>query len=80
MSAPGTYAAFPDGRRKAGISPKPDIAELLSMLVYAFTPQLEPGSAAHRLSVRRVLNKSPPSILPKLSTKHSNLRDSYHRV
>jgi hypothetical protein len=22
----GTYATFPDGRRKAGISPKPDIA------------------------------------------------------
>jgi len=28
----GTYATFPDGRRKAGISPKPDI-----LLVYEFT-------------------------------------------
>jgi len=34
----GTYATFPDGRRKAAISPKPDIAGLLSVLVYAFTP------------------------------------------
>jgi hypothetical protein len=37
-SVVGTYATFPDGRRKAGISPKPDIAGLLSMLVYEFTP------------------------------------------
>jgi hypothetical protein len=40
MSAIGTDATFPDGRRKADISPKPDIAGLLSMLVYEFTPQL----------------------------------------
>jgi len=26
MSPVGTYETFPDGRRKAGISPKPDIA------------------------------------------------------
>ncbi len=31
----GTYAIFPDGRRKAGISPKPDIAGLLSIEQYA---------------------------------------------
>jgi len=37
-SANGTYATFPDGGQKAGISPKPDIAELRSMLVYEFTP------------------------------------------
>jgi hypothetical protein len=28
MTGSGTYATFPDGRRKAGISPKPDIAVL----------------------------------------------------
>jgi len=38
MAALGTYATFPDGGEKAGISPKPDIAELRSMLVYEFTP------------------------------------------
>ncbi len=27
------YATFPEGGRKAGISPKPDIAGLLSMVV-----------------------------------------------
>ncbi len=37
-STHGTSATFPDGRRKAGISPKPDNAGLLSMLVYDFTP------------------------------------------
>jgi hypothetical protein len=31
------FATFPDGGRKAGISPEADIA-LLSMLVYEFTP------------------------------------------
>src|SRR5260370_625430 len=39
-SVAGTYATFPYGGRKAGISPKPDIAGLLSLLVYEFTPQL----------------------------------------
>jgi hypothetical protein len=34
MSLPGTYATFPDGRRKADISPKPDIAGLLSIEQY----------------------------------------------
>jgi hypothetical protein len=34
MSLAGTYATFPDGRRKAGIGPKPDIAGLLSRLGY----------------------------------------------
>jgi hypothetical protein len=34
MSDLGTYATFPDGRRKAGISPKPDIAGLLSIEQY----------------------------------------------
>jgi hypothetical protein len=38
-STHGTYATFPDDERKAGISPKPDIAGLLSTLVYEFTPQ-----------------------------------------
>src|ERR1700674_1592778 len=52
-SVVGTYATFPDGRRKAGVSPKPDIAGLLSMLVYEFTPQLHAGSTAHRLAVLR---------------------------
>jgi hypothetical protein len=33
-SVVGTYATFPDGRRKAGISPKPDIAGLLSIEQY----------------------------------------------
>jgi hypothetical protein len=37
-SGSGTYATFPDGRRKAGISQRPDVAGLLSMLVYEFTP------------------------------------------
>jgi hypothetical protein len=37
-SAIGTYTTLPDGRRKAGISPKPDIAGFLSMLVYELTP------------------------------------------
>jgi len=48
--ASGPYATFPDGRRKADISQEPDIAGLLSMLVHEFTPQLDPGSAAHRSS------------------------------
>jgi hypothetical protein len=34
----GTYATFPDGRRKAGISPKPDIAERLPMSGCRFAP------------------------------------------
>jgi hypothetical protein len=34
-SAIGTYATFHDGRRKADISPKPDIAGLLSIEQYA---------------------------------------------
>ncbi len=34
-STHGTYATFPDGRRKADISPKPDIAGLLSIEQYA---------------------------------------------
>jgi hypothetical protein len=38
ISGNGTYATFPDGRRKAGIGPKPDTARLLSVLVYEFTP------------------------------------------
>jgi hypothetical protein len=37
----GTYATFPDGGRKAGIGPKPDIAGLLSMLVYEVTPLVQ---------------------------------------
>jgi hypothetical protein len=52
-SAVGTYATFPDGRRKAGISPKPDIAGLRSMLVYEFTPQLDPGRGASLVVPRR---------------------------
>jgi hypothetical protein len=48
MTALGTYATFPDGRRKAGISPKPDIAGLLSMLVYEFTPSRVPRFATWR--------------------------------
>src|SRR5947209_14884149 len=47
-STHGTYATFPDGRRKAGISPKPDIAGLLSMLVYEFTPSHVPRFATWR--------------------------------
>ncbi len=35
---PESLPTFTDGRRKAAISPKPDIAGLLSVLVYAFTP------------------------------------------
>src|SRR5207244_5859521 len=47
-STHGTYATFPEGRRKAGISPKPDIAGLLSMLVYEFTPSRVPRFATWR--------------------------------
>jgi hypothetical protein len=38
MSVHGTHATFHDAGRKADISPKPDIAGHLSMLVYEFTP------------------------------------------
>jgi hypothetical protein len=37
-STHGTCATFPDGGRKAGIGPKPNIAGLLLVLVYEFTP------------------------------------------
>jgi len=65
----GTYATFPDGRRKAGISPKPDIAGLLSMLVYEFTLQLDSGSAAHRFGLRRV--RGTQDIAERASLTHS---------
>ena len=49
----GTYATFPDGRRKAGISPKPDI---VLVYVYALMDAFSgPTSIVPKKFVKRVL-------------------------
>ena len=52
-STHGTYATFPSGRRKADISPKPDI---VLVYVYALMDAFSgPTSIAPKKSVKRVL-------------------------